>query len=146
MYYFSRNYQFPLQPALNVHHDANHGSISRYPAVNRVLGLIQNWIGGSQVYWIHSHVVQHHIHTNDIHLDPDTYCSTYLRYVVRYWNHWNFCLLYRFITMITTSRTNPLDRLVNHQLAQIINFWLLLPLYSSWIFWKSISKYRMKRR
>ena len=56
---------------LNIQHDANHGSISRYPLINRVLGLTQNWIGGSHLDWIHQHVVQHHVHTNDIHTDPD---------------------------------------------------------------------------
>lgn len=34
-------------------------------------GLAQNWYGGSSVSWIHQHVVQHHIHTNDVFLDPD---------------------------------------------------------------------------
>lgn len=56
---------------LNIQHDANHGSISRNPWVNRILGLSQNWIGGSSLDWIHQHVVQHHIHTNDVHEDPD---------------------------------------------------------------------------
>lgn len=56
---------------LNIQHDANHGSISRYPFVNRALGLTQNWIGGSHLDWIHQHVVQHHVHTNDVHNDPD---------------------------------------------------------------------------
>ncbi len=35
------------------------------------LGLSQNWYGGSVVSWVHQHVVQHHIHTNDVYLDPD---------------------------------------------------------------------------
>nr|QWC69494.1 front-end desaturase 1 [Tigriopus californicus] len=56
---------------LNVQHDANHGSLSRKPWVNRFWGLAQNWYGGSSVSWIHQHVVQHHIHTNDVFLDPD---------------------------------------------------------------------------
>lgn len=56
---------------LNVQHDANHGAISSKYWVNRLLGLTQNWIGGSSISWIHKHVVQHHIHTNDIHMDPD---------------------------------------------------------------------------
>jgi hypothetical protein len=43
---------------LNIQHDANHGAISRYPIVNRVLGASQNWIGGSAISWIHQHVVQ----------------------------------------------------------------------------------------
>jgi acyl-lipid (7-3)-desaturase (Delta-4 desaturase) len=64
---------------LNIQHDANHGAISRNPRVNRLLGLTQNWIGGSAVDWIHQHVVQHHVHTNDIHNDPDISGNTFLR-------------------------------------------------------------------
>ncbi|XP_059080022.1 uncharacterized protein LOC131878140 [Tigriopus californicus] len=56
---------------LNIQHDANHGALSRRPWVNRFWGLSQNWIGGSTISWIHQHVVQHHIHTNEIKLDPD---------------------------------------------------------------------------
>lgn len=64
---------------LNIQHDANHGAISRNPTVNRMLGLTQNWIGGSAVDWIHQHVVQHHVHTNDIRHDPDIAGNTFLR-------------------------------------------------------------------
>ena len=64
---------------LNVQHDANHGAVSRNHRVNRLLGLTQSWIGGSSVSWIHQHVVQHHVHTNDLHLDPDMTGSDYLR-------------------------------------------------------------------
>ena len=56
---------------LNVQHDANHGAVSPHYYINRALGLMQNWIGGSRVVWIHQHVVQHHIHCNDINRDPD---------------------------------------------------------------------------
>jgi len=64
---------------LNVQHDANHGAISRNPWVNRILGMSQNWIGGSAVDWIHQHVVQHHTETNDVHHDPDIVGSGLLR-------------------------------------------------------------------
>lgn len=43
---------------LNIQHDANHGAVSRNPKVNRALGLLQNYIGGSSLDWIHQHVVQ----------------------------------------------------------------------------------------
>ena len=56
---------------LNVQHDANHGAVSPHYYINRALGLMQNWIGGSRIVWIHQHVVQHHIHCNDINRDPD---------------------------------------------------------------------------
>ena len=75
---------------LNIQHDANHGSISRYFWVNRVLGLTQNWIGGSAVDWMHQHVVQHHVHCNDVFCDPDIVGNDYLRLnpmmPVRFWN------------------------------------------------------------
>ena len=64
---------------LNIQHDANHGSLSRNPNVNWLLGLSENWIGGSQINWIHQHVVQHHLHTNDVHLDPDMASTSYVR-------------------------------------------------------------------
>lgn len=67
------------QIGLNIQHDANHGAISRNPTVNRLLGLSQNWIGGAAVDWIHQHVVQHHIHCNDIHNDPDLAGNVALR-------------------------------------------------------------------
>ena len=56
---------------LNIQHDANHGALSKNWWVNRFWGMSQNWYGGSVVSWIHQHVVQHHIHTNDVYLDPD---------------------------------------------------------------------------
>eukprot|EP01041_Mallomonas_annulata_P006521 gene6521-13181_t len=64
---------------LNIQHDANHGSVSRNPTINRMLGYSQNWIGGSSVDWIHQHVVLHHIHTNDVHEDPDLRGNELLR-------------------------------------------------------------------
>ena len=64
---------------LNVQHDANHGAISKHFWVNRILGLSQNWIGGSAIDWMHQHVVQHHIHCNDVEHDPDIYGNWLLR-------------------------------------------------------------------
>ena len=64
---------------MNIQHDANHGAISKHAWVNRVLGMTQNWIGGSALDWIHQHVVQHHIFPNDIHHDPDIVGNDILR-------------------------------------------------------------------
>jgi len=64
---------------LNIQHDANHGAISKNPLINRMLGLSQNFIGGSAIDWIHQHVVQHHINTNDVHHDPDIQGNIILR-------------------------------------------------------------------
>jgi len=65
---------------LNVQHDANHGAISRRPWVNRMFGMSQNWIGGSALDWMHQHVVQHHLYTNDVVHDPDIQGSALLRF------------------------------------------------------------------
>lgn len=43
------------------------------------LGLSQNWLGGSAIDWIHQHVVQHHVNTNDIYNDPDIVGNILLR-------------------------------------------------------------------
>jgi len=89
---------------LNVQHDANHGAVSRYHQVNRVLGASQNWIGGSAISWIHQHVVQHHMHTNDLNLDPDMAGSDYIR-------------------------LNPWKPLMKYHIVQHIYFFVLLAVY-----------------
>lgn len=89
---------------LNIQHDANHGAISKNHVINRVLGASQNWIGGSAISWIHQHVVQHHIHTNDTGKDPDIAGSVYLR-------------------------LNPSQPLLNNYLFQHFYFFILLCFY-----------------
>jgi len=102
---------------LNIQHDANHGAISRNPLVNRLLGLTENWIGGSQVNWIHQHVVQHHLHTNDVHLDPD--------------------MQVHFFTA-DDIRINPLRSLKRQHLGQHVYIWILLPIYGLYVILESI--------
>nr|UZZ64684.1 front-end desaturase [Platychelipus littoralis] len=99
---------------LNIQHDANHGAISRNPNVNRLLGMTQNWIGGSAVNWIHQHVVQHHVHTNDVHLDPDLAGSVYLR-------------------------LNPTQPLMKYQMVQHFYFFVLLGLYGFVVVYSSLA-------
>jgi acyl-lipid (7-3)-desaturase (Delta-4 desaturase) len=83
---------------LNIQHDANHGAISKNPMVNRLFGLTQNWIGGSSISWIHQHDVQHHIHTNDVVLDPDISGTKLLRLnPMREWQpHYTLQYIYFF--------------------------------------------------
>jgi fatty acid desaturase (delta-4 desaturase) len=47
--------------------------------VDQLFGISQNYIGGSRVDWIHQHVVQHHVNTNDVHDDPDLSGNSLLR-------------------------------------------------------------------
>ena len=99
---------------LNIQHDANHGAISRNPTVNRLLGMSQNWIGGSAVDWIHQHVVQHHTETNDVHHDPDIVGSDLLR-------------------------LNPLKPMLSHQLFQHIYVFGLIAFFGMNIVFESLN-------
>ena len=56
---------------LNIQHDANHGALSKNPLINNLLGLTQDYIGGSSLDWIIHHIVYHHPYTNDLEKDPD---------------------------------------------------------------------------
>lgn len=89
---------------LNVQHDANHGALSKHGWVNRAFGLSQNFIGGSAVDWIHQHVVQHHINTNDVKEDPDIEGSSLVR-------------------------LNPVKRLLHHQRMQHVYVFILLAMF-----------------
>jgi len=56
---------------LNLQHDANHGAVSKHAIVNRLLGLTQDYIGGTAMGWMMNHNVVHHVHCNDPVLDKD---------------------------------------------------------------------------
>lgn len=64
---------------LSVMHDANHGSYSSNPKVNRALGFLLNFIGGYHVNWIIQHNVLHHSSTNVEGFDDDIAKSGILR-------------------------------------------------------------------
>jgi len=58
---------------LSVMHDAVHGAYSKSPAINRILSLSMNMIGGSALNWRIQHNVLHHTYTNiDGHDDDIT--------------------------------------------------------------------------
>jgi fatty acid desaturase (delta-4 desaturase) len=98
---------------LNVQHDANHGAVSKNWVVNRFLGSFQNWLGGSAVDWIHQHVVQHHIFTNDLHHDCDIHGGAVIR-------------------------LNPLKPLLKHQFAQGIYVFILIGVFGFTTIWASL--------
>eukprot|EP00744_Colponema_vietnamica_P004470 GILI01006667.1.p1 GENE.GILI01006667.1~~GILI01006667.1.p1 ORF type:complete len:420 (-),score=68.52 GILI01006667.1:153-1376(-) len=56
---------------LCIQHDSNHGSVSRNPLVNRLLGLGQDYLGGGSIAWMVNHNTIHHVHCNDVELDHD---------------------------------------------------------------------------
>ena len=58
---------------LCVQHDANHGSLSTFPLLNRFFGFMNDMIGGSALCWKTQHVAGHHQHPNHHTLDSDSY-------------------------------------------------------------------------
>lgn len=144
---------------LNIQHDANHGALSKHWWVNRFWGLSQNWIGGSTVSWVHQHVVQHHIHTNDVKLDPDIEGRTIIRLnprkpVLRF--HWmqhvyffliilgyGFSVTYHSLTtMLEGMNYTPVSPLLKKDrlfdvFASLFFFtrWIFFPLYQSPSVW-----------
>lgn len=56
---------------LAVMHDANHGSYSTSPILNRLLGYTQDFLGGSSFNWKLQHNVLHHTYTNVYGMDDD---------------------------------------------------------------------------
>jgi len=58
---------------LSIQHDANHGSFSKYPILNRIASFSNDVIGGSSLIWRHQHVVIHHVCPNHHELDGDSF-------------------------------------------------------------------------
>jgi linoleoyl-CoA desaturase len=56
---------------LSIMHDANHGSYSKNKKVNKVLGFLLNFIGGSSSNWKLQHNYLHHSFTNIEGMDED---------------------------------------------------------------------------
>ncbi len=56
---------------LSIMHDANHGSYSKNQKVNKFLGYLLNFIGGSAVNWKLQHNYLHHGYTNVDGMDED---------------------------------------------------------------------------
>ena len=63
----------------SVMHDANHGSYSRNPRTNRVMGFSIDVLGASSHIWRHKHNILHHTYTNISGLDTDLEASSMLR-------------------------------------------------------------------
>ena len=65
---------------MNVMHDALHGSYSKYPWVNRLMGQSINLIGASVSVWKIQHNVLHHTYTNVSGADDDLNTNKLLRF------------------------------------------------------------------
>ncbi|MBL4585794.1 MAG: acyl-CoA desaturase [Flavobacteriales bacterium] len=64
---------------MSVMHDANHGSYSSNPKVNKYLGYMINLMGGSAIVWKIQHNVLHHSFTNIEGHDGDIDAGSILR-------------------------------------------------------------------
>jgi len=80
---------------LSVMHDANHGSYSERPWVNRVLGYSLNVIGASSFNWKIQHNVLHHTFTNVHDHDEDINPRGVLRFCPS--TPWKWFHRYQFI-------------------------------------------------
>src|SRR6266850_346715 len=60
----------------SVMHDANHGSYSKDPRINRVLSFTLDLLGASSHLWRQKHNILHHTYTNIAGLDDDIESGT----------------------------------------------------------------------
>lgn len=65
---------------LSVMHDANHGAYSKNENVNKWVGYILFFLGGSDVNWRIQHNVLHHTYTNVTGMDEDINPGAVLRF------------------------------------------------------------------
>lgn len=91
---------------LSIMHDANHGSYSKNQKVNKYLGYLLNFIGGSAVNWKLQHNYLHHGYTNVDGMDEDIDPGPVLRLSpnqkrLRFhrWQHIYGWLLYGLMTL-----------------------------------------------
>lgn len=68
---------------LSIMHDANHGAYSKNERVNKLLGLVINGVGGSDVNWRIQHNVLHHTYTNVTGYDEDIDPGKVMRFTPR---------------------------------------------------------------
>ncbi len=60
-------------------HDANHGSYSSSPIINKIFGFTINLLGASGFFWRQKHNILHHTYTNIDGLDDDIAKSPIIR-------------------------------------------------------------------
>lgn len=75
---------------LSIMHDANHGAYSKNENVNKFLGYVMIFLGGSDVNWRIQHNVLHHTYTNVTGVDEDIDPGIIMRFSPhqkRYWMH-----------------------------------------------------------
>ena len=91
---------------LSIMHDANHGSYSKNQKVNKFLGYLLNFIGGSAVNWKLQHNYLHHGYTNVEGMDEDIDPGVVMRLsphkkrlAIHRWQHIYGWFLYGLMTL-----------------------------------------------
>jgi len=92
---------------LTVQHCANHGAMTNSAALNNVLGMTDDLIGGSSLMWRYHHQVSHHIHCNDAAFDEDVFSAFPLlrfdarlpRLPIHRWQHVYMWALFPFLQL-----------------------------------------------
>lgn len=64
----------------NIMHDANHGSYSKSPIINKLMGLTMELVGSSSMFWRQKHNIWHHTYTNITGIDEDLETNGLLRF------------------------------------------------------------------
>ncbi len=91
---------------MGVMHDANHGSYSKNQTVNKIIGHLIEFVGGSAVTWRLQHNVLHHTYTNVSGKDEDIDPPSFMRFSpneewkpVHRFQHWYAWFFYSLMTI-----------------------------------------------
>lgn len=129
---------------LSVMHDANHGAYSKNKAVNRLLGLSLNLLGGSAKNWKIQHNRLHHTYTNVHEMDPDINPIGLLRFSpkaqlkkIHKYQHIYAWLLYGLMTF-SWATTKEFKQLNDFLSEKIINKKEHKSLMTEMVIWKVI--------
>lgn len=112
---------------LSIMHDANHGSYSSNKNVNKILGHLLNFIGGSSLNWKYQHNILHHSYTNVDGVDEDIAPVGILRFSPhakkRWFHRFQYIYVWFFYGLMTFSWVISKDftRLYNYKKMGLTN-------------------------
>lgn len=92
---------------LSIMHDANHGSYSSSPRMNKIIGQTLNLIGGSVLVWKTKHNLFHHAYTNIEGKDEDIDSGGIMRLSpgtkLRYFHRYQYIYAWFFYSLLTLN-------------------------------------------
>lgn len=105
---------------MGIMHDANHGSYSRNPKVNQLLGYLLNLVGGNADFWKIQHNVLHHTYTNIDGADEDIHVPVLLRFSPSQKKYWIHKFQFLYATLLYGFMTIPW--ITSKELFQLIDY------------------------